>query len=336
MNHPSILVIDDEPVVQASLAALLEGEQYYFVITKDGPEGLEVANKMHPDVILLDVMMPGMDGYEVCQKLRADPQLAEIPILMITALDDRESKLRGLEAGADDFLPKPFDRVELRARLRTVTRLDRFRKLYNERLKLENALNELQQAYDETIKGWSRAIDLRDADTEGHSQRVMALTVQLAIAAGVPEQEMIHISRGALLHDIGKLGIPDGILRKPGKLTKEEYLLMQKHPQWALDMLSPIQYLHPALDIPYCHHEKWDGTGYPRGLKGEEIPLSARVFAIVDVWDALISERPYRAAWSQPQAKDYICEQSGTHFDPKLVKLFFGLLDKNPSPGMEP
>ncbi|MCX7964559.1 MAG: GAF domain-containing protein [Candidatus Sumerlaea chitinivorans] len=192
----------------------------------------------------------------------------------------------------------------------------------------EAAAIALRDAYDATIEGWSRAIDLRDHETKGHSQRVADLTVRLAWAVGVEPEQIIHIRRGALLHDVGKLGVPDAILRKPGPLTPEEWEIMRKHPQYAMDMLGEIEFLRPALEIPYCHHEKWDGSGYPRGLKGEEIPLSARLFAVVDVWDALASDRPYRAAWPHDWIVEYIREQSGKHFDPKVVEVFLEMIQK--------
>ncbi|MGD0708349.1 MAG: HD domain-containing phosphohydrolase [Anaerolineaceae bacterium] len=187
---------------------------------------------------------------------------------------------------------------------------------------LQRSNLELSVAYDATIKGWSRAMDIRDQETEGHTQRVTEMTVRLAEIMRISDEQIVHIRRGALLHDIGKLGVPDAILLKPGKLTDEEWIIMRKHPQVAYDMLLPIDYLRPALDIPYCHHEKWDGTGYPRGLKGESIPLAARLFAIVDVWDALCSNRPYRPAWSKEKALEYIQSNSGSHFEPQIVNLF--------------
>jgi HD-GYP domain-containing protein (c-di-GMP phosphodiesterase class II) len=187
---------------------------------------------------------------------------------------------------------------------------------------------ELQQAYDATIEGWSSALDLRDKETEGHSQRVTDMTLVMAVRMGISQQELVHMRRGALLHDIGKMGIPDKILLKPDKLTNEEWAIMQQHPEIAFQLLSPIAYLQPALDIPYCHHEKWDGSGYPRGLKGEEIPLAARVFAIVDVWDALTSDRPYRKAWTAERSRQYILEQSGKHFDPQVVVVFQKMIDE--------
>jgi HD-GYP domain-containing protein (c-di-GMP phosphodiesterase class II) len=187
---------------------------------------------------------------------------------------------------------------------------------------------ELRIAYDTTLDGWASALDLRDKETEGHSRRVTEMTLQLAQTMGISESELVHIRRGAILHDIGKIGIPDSILHKPGPLTEEEWVIMRKHPQLAYNMLSPIEYLHPALAIPYNHHERWDGTGYPRGLKGEKIPLAARIFAVADVYVVLTSDRPYRPAWSEQNVLKYIRDQSGRHFDPKIVKAFFDLIRK--------
>lgn len=192
---------------------------------------------------------------------------------------------------------------------------------------LQRSNVELTLAYDATIEGWSYALDLRDKETEGHSLRVTEMTLRLARAMGMSDAELVHVRRGALLHDIGKMGVPDQILLKPGPLTEEEWEIMSKHPVYAYEMLSPIAYLRPALDIPYCHHEKWDGTGYPRGLKGEQIPLVARIFAVVDVWDALSSDRPYRPAWPEDKVFEYIREQAGKHFDPKVVEVFLEIID---------
>lgn len=189
-----------------------------------------------------------------------------------------------------------------------------------EELQISNT--KLMLAYDATIEGWSKAMDLRDEETEGHTQRVTQMTIQLAKSLGLSDDQLVHLRRGALLHDMGKLGIPDRILLKPGKLTDEEWVIMRKHPQYAYDMLSPIDYLRPAMEIPYSHHEKWDGSGYPRGLKGVEIPMAARIFAVVDVWDALTSDRPYRSAWEHTRVREYIEQNSGSHFDPQVVKAF--------------
>jgi HD-GYP domain-containing protein (c-di-GMP phosphodiesterase class II) len=194
---------------------------------------------------------------------------------------------------------------------------------------LQHSNAELNLAYDTTIEGWSRALDLRDEGTEGHTERVTEMTERLARALGVDESELVHIRRGALLHDMGKMGIPDSILLKRGALTNSEWEIMRRHPVYAHEMLSHIIYLKRSLDIPYCHHERWDGTGYPRGLKGEEIPLAARIFAVVDVWDATTSDRPYRAAWPQEKARAYILEESGKYFDPHIVKVFLSLMDRS-------
>ena len=194
---------------------------------------------------------------------------------------------------------------------------------------LQQSNMELALAYDATIAGWSRAMDLRDKETEGHTQRVTELTLKLARAMRVNEPELAQIRRGALLHDIGKMGVPDNILLKADQLTSEEWEKMRQHPVWAYEMLSSIRYLQPALDIPYCHHEKWDGTGYPRGLKGDAIPISARIFAVADVWDAITSDRPYRRGWSEEDALKYIEEQSGKYFDPGVVQEFFRLIHED-------
>jgi putative nucleotidyltransferase with HDIG domain len=198
--------------------------------------------------------------------------------------------------------------------------------LYNN---LQRSNTELFLAYDNTLEGWANALELRDKETEGHTHRVTELTIRLARQMGIQDEDMNYVRWGALLHDIGKMGIPDDVLLKPGKLTEEEWVIMRKHPEYAFNVLSSISYLERALDIPYCHHEKWDGSGYPRGLEGEDIPLVARIFAIIDVWDALSSDRPYRKAWPKEKVLNYIREQAGSHFDPDVVDAFFDLLSKD-------
>jgi len=192
---------------------------------------------------------------------------------------------------------------------------------------LQESHRELEKAYQATLEGWVRALDLRDKETEGHTQRVTILTQRLARSMGIEGDALVHITRGALLHDIGKMAIPDGILLKPGQLTDDERMLIQKHPVYAYEMLSPIAFLIPAIDIPYCHHEKWDGSGYPRGLRGKEIPFAARIFPVVDVWDALTSNRPYRRALPQYEVRARIKADSGKHFDPVVVDAFMELKD---------
>jgi HD-GYP domain-containing protein (c-di-GMP phosphodiesterase class II) len=189
---------------------------------------------------------------------------------------------------------------------------------------LQDSNTELSIAYDATLEGWAKALELRDRETVGHAHRVIEMTLRVADQMGIRGEAMQHIRRGALLHDIGKMGIPDSILLKPGPLTPAEWEIMRQHPAHAYEMLKTIDYLTPALEIPYCHHERWDGKGYPQGLSAESVPLSARIFAIVDVWDALTSNRPYRRAWPELQALEYISRESGRHFDPEVVKAFFG------------
>jgi putative two-component system response regulator len=289
-------------------------------------------------------------------------------IIMLTSKGERQDRLEALEAGVDDFLVKPLDPDELTARLNVARRIldmqadlrDRSARLETLHTALERQNSELAHsvemveaanahletrvrertqelaesnrelmlAYDATIVGWSRALDLRDRETEGHTQRVAEMGVRLARAVGIPEPEIVHIRRGALLHDIGKMGIPDSILLKPAGLTDDEWDVMRKHPDYAFRMLTPITFLQPALCIPYCHHEKWDGTGYPRGLKGQSIPLAARLFAIVDVFDALTSDRPYREAWTVQTVLKHLRDQAGTHFDPQLVEEFIKLVEE--------
>jgi putative two-component system response regulator len=327
MSSPSnILIVDDDSRGRETLEAVLTGLGHNLHFCDNGLDALKQASILQPDLILLDVMMPGIDGFEVCRRIRADPLLADVPVVMTTALDDKASRLEGIEAGADDFISKPIDRMEIRARVNTIIRLNRYRKLMKQQADLLQAHHELQDAYEATLKGWVRALDFRDNETGDHSRRVTLLTVELARLMGINEDELVHVRRSALLHDIGKIAVPDSILHKTGPLTEAEWDIMRKHPQIAIEMLEPIEYLRPALAIPFNHHERWDGTGYPRGIKGEEIPLAARIFAVVDVWDALSSDRPYRKAWPYDKIVEHMRQQSGTHFDPKVVELFLQMM----------
>ncbi len=195
-------------------------------------------------------------------------------------------------------------------------------------LERTRAEENLLKAYDTTLEGWAKALELRDKETEDHSRRVVELTITLAKAMGIEEEELHHIRRGAILHDIGKMGIPDEILRKRGKLTISERKVIEQHPVYSYELLSSIPFLEKALDVPYCHHEHWDGSGYPRGLKGEEIPVAARIFSVVDVWDAICSDRPYSKAWPREKAIQYLKEESGKYFDPECVSVFLDLVEQ--------
>ncbi len=234
----------------------------------------------------------------------------------------RDGHFVWLETSARAILDRKTDTIsEIQTASRDITERKKAEKA------LQDAHNNLQESYQRTIEGWVRALDLRDRETEGHTQRVTELTIKVARTLGFSEEELTHIRRGALLHDMGKMAIPDDILQKPGPLNEVEWERMRRHPMYAYDMLSPIAYLLPSLDIPFCHHERWDGSGYPRGLKGEEIPLVARLFSIVDVWDALSSDRPYRKKMPRWEVVSYLREKSGILFDPKLVDIFLSVID---------
>jgi putative nucleotidyltransferase with HDIG domain len=540
-EQPVILCVDDEAANLKLLENILMPRGYALVTAASGQEALQKINSQAIDLVILDVMMPGMDGFEVCRQIKADRKLRDIPIIIITALSAKQDRIRGIEAGAEEFLSKPFDQTEALARIKILLRL---KELNDHRQRAEAALQkshdeldgkvrertaelaraneilqadiielqraeeknqrqlnhltalsaidriiasnfdlrisfdeilrrvkaelgidaadimvlnstsqrlefgaglgfrthtaekvhvrldeshagravldrqlvkitnlkdqpgglplnnfpagedfvcyyavpliakgevkgvlevfqrsvsepdaewldflkalagqaaiaidnatmfdclqrtnaELTLAYDATIEGWSRALDLRDKETEGHSQRVTEMTMKLARAFGFNETELVQVRWGSLLHDIGKMGIADGVLLKPGPLTADEWKLMKQHPTIAYEMLAPVRYLRLALDIPYRHHEKWDGSGYPQGMKGEQIPLAARIFAVVDVWDAMRSDRPYRARWPEEKVASHIRSLAGTHFDPQVVELF---LKMNPLPDLE-
>jgi response regulator RpfG family c-di-GMP phosphodiesterase len=530
-RNPIILCVDDQEANLKLLEKILVPRGYTVVRSANGQDALRKIKSQAIDLVLLDIIMPGMDGFEVCRQIKEDQKLRDIPVILITAMTFRQDRIRGIEAGADEFLSKPFDQTEALARIKILLKV---KELNDERKRIEEALqkshteleskvqertaelskanetlqadiierqraeekikrqlehltalsaidrvvasnfdlrisfaeilrhvkaelgidatdilvlnstsqilefgaglgfrgqdaektqmrlgeshagravlerklieipnlkdqpdnsllsklrggedfvcyyavpllakgevkgvlevfqrsalepdaewldflkalagqaaiaidnatlfdslqhsnSELTLAYDATIEGWSHALDLRDKETEGHSRRVTEMTVRLARAFGFSEAELVQVRWGALLHDMGKMGIADGILLKPGPLTAEEWVLMKQHPTIAYEMLAPIRYLRLALDIPYRHHEKWDGSGYPQGLRGEQIPLTARIFAVVDVWDAMRSDRPYRASESEKKVRAYIRSLSGTHFDPKVVEMF--------------
>lgn len=232
-----------------------------------------------------------------------------------------------LRKRAENRLQTAYAELEWRVQERTEELSHSVAELEKEICERQRVEAELRESYDATLEGWSRALEMRERETAGHSKRVVHLTLLLAQKLGMNEDDIVNVRRGAVLHDIGKMGVPDSILLKPGPLTPEEWEIMREHPRMAFDALSRVAFLRPSLDIPYCHHEHWDGSGYPRGLRGEEIPLAARLFAVVDVWDALNSERPYRRAWSEQAVLAYIGQQAGRQFDPRVVSAFFEVLD---------
>jgi putative two-component system response regulator len=357
--HATILIIDDCAASRENLVTLLAHRGHRLLVADDGAAALGLTHRERPDLIITEILMPSMDGYEFVRQVRAIPRLAATPVIFLTATYlESEARALARDCGVQHLLIKPCEpEVVLRTveaalgspslerpvppsadfnqqhlRLLTNKLAQKVAELeYSQAslVKLVEALRkaneELAQSYDATLEGWTRALDMRDHETEGHTQRVTDLTVRLARAMGIGGDELTAIRRGALLHDIGKFAVPDSILLKPGPLDAAEWKLMRLHPVHARQLLEPIKFLRPALDIPCWHHEKWDGTGYPNGLKGKQIPLAARIFAVVDVWDALRSKRPYHDAWPDQRALEFILDQSSKHFDPEMVEHFMHL-----------
>lgn len=322
-NSRTILVVGDKPASRELVEAVLAGQGYDLAFADGDAAALVSSGEVRPDLVLLTLGMPDM--VKMCRRLRTEPALVATPFLVVAQADDRGGRLLAVEAGADDLISEPLDAVELRTRVNAMMRLDSYRKrvvAYETGSGIAQALG----ALDATLESWGRALELRGIESVGHTERVSSMALELAEAMGISDAELVHVRRGSLVHDIGKMGIPDRIMFKVGPLDEDEWAEMRQHPICAYELLSPVDVLRPALEIPYCHHEKWDGSGYPRALRGEQIPLSARVFAVVDVWDALHSDRSYRPAWSNSEVNDYLHEQSGQHFDPDVIRTFFDLL----------
>jgi putative nucleotidyltransferase with HDIG domain len=327
-----ILVVDDEEAIREVVSTLLEAQGYKCTVCQNGRVGLEAFRGDTFDLVLSDIVMPEMDGLKLLGELRVqDP---DVPVIMVTAMHDISIALEAIRAGAYDYILKPFEKDQLHLSVR--------RALEHRQLVLENrtyqsdlehlvaertqqlsiALQDLEQSYDYTLEALGGALDAKDAETEGHCQRVTAFTITIAKAMGVDKGLLRHIARGAFLHDIGKMGVPDSILRKPGPLTDEERAVMRKHCEIGFSVLERIPFLKEAAEIVLSHQECYDGSGYPRGLKGEQIPLGARIFAVADTLDAMISDRPYRKALPISVARDEIRRYSGRQFDPRVVEVF--------------
>lgn len=311
--RPKLLLVDDEPSNLQVLRHTLQ-EDYRLVFAKDGEKALELAVAEAPQLILLDVMMPVMTGYEICQKLKCDKRTAQIPVIFVTALSDADDETKGFAAGAVDYLTKPVSPSVVKARVRTHLSLVQIDELRQTRLQIIHCLG-LAAAY-------------KDNETGRHVMRMSHISRVLARAAGFSEIEVENLYHAAPMHDIGKIGTPDAILLKKGSLDADEWAVMRNHSQIGGDILgkhsSPL--LTMAYNIAMTHHEKWDGSGYPKGLKGEEIPLEGRIVALADVFDALTSERPYKSAWTIEATLEYINRERGHHFDPELVELFMAHL----------
>jgi putative two-component system response regulator len=308
-NQPLILAVDDEASNLQLLRHILQ-DQYRLLFAKDGPRALELARQEQPQLILLDVMMPGMTGYEVCTQLKADPATAAIPVIFVTALSEADDEVIGFDAGAVDYITKPVSPPIVRARVRTHLSLVR--------------IDELKRTRLEIVQRLGLAAEYKDNETGLHVIRMSHYARILGLALGMSEAEADDLLHAAPMHDVGKIGIPDSILRKPGPLDKDEWKIMQSHATIGGDIIGRHDsgMLAMAHDLAVTHHEKWDGSGYPLGLAGEQIPLVGRIVAIADVFDALTSARPYKQAWPVEKAVGYLEEQRGKHFEPRLVDVF--------------
>lgn len=283
-----VLVADDTESIRTLFRRLLIADGHDVISAGDGPAALEAVRRHQPDVILLDVGMPAMDGLEVCRRLKADPATRLTPIVLVTGQTDLNDRIRGIEAGADEFLSKPVHPHELRARVRSLSRV-------------KHLIDDLDSA-EAAFMTLALTIEARDPLTKGHCERLASHSVRLGQAIGLADDDLEALHRGGYLHDVGKVGVPDAVLLKPGPLTAEEFELMKRHPEIGDSLCAPLQSLRRVRPIILSHHERLDGSGYPNGLRGDEVPLLAQIVGIVDVFDALTSERPYRGAWSTEEA----------------------------------
>jgi putative nucleotidyltransferase with HDIG domain len=338
MANDRILVVDDEETIREIVSSMLGGAHFQTRQASSGVEALAVLGTGEEfDLVLSDLMMAEMDGIALLE--RAKERYPDMPVVMVTAVHDIQVALQALRNGAYDYLLKPFEREQLLATVRRALehrRLKRENDAYRSNLETlvaartqqwKTALSNLEKSYDITLEALGDALDLKDAETEGHSRRVTAYTIAIARKIGLTKEEINVIARGAFLHDIGKMAIPDDILRKPGKLTEDEMAIMKEHCYRGYKIISRIPFLAEAAEIVYSHQERFDGLGYPRGLKGEEIPLGARIFAIADTLDAMRSDRPYRKAQSIQAVRKEIELWSGKQFDPQIVKVFLEMPD---------
>ncbi|MBT7323668.1 MAG: response regulator, partial [Anaerolineae bacterium] len=326
-----ILIIDDDKALTFGIRAMLNRAGYRTKVSHNGHEGIDLVEKFNPDLIICDVMMPEISGFEVLEEITQRNKSSEIPFIFLTARTSQADKTHGLSEGADDYITKPFHSDELLLRIEAIIRrkkltLSQSALQNKEKMStLQSEIEELQKLIgigDDFIDGLVNMLKLRDNETEEHARRVLDFSERMAEEVGITNSALQHMRWGVVLHDIGKIAIPDSILKKPGPLTKEEYETMKEHVCFAYQMLSALNLPTAVTDIPQYHHEKWDGSGYMMGLSGTDIPLSARLFTLVDVWDALTSDRPYRKAWSIEKTKAYFEEEKGKHFDPDLTDIF--------------
>ncbi len=330
-----ILIVDDEANVRSVLKRHLESEGAECETSHDGMDALCKLKQRNFSLVISDIMMPGISGMELLHRVKGkDPEIA---FIMITGMKDIHLAVDSLRIGACDFITKPFDLQGMRhaverafERRRLLIENRRYReklesKVRKRTLELNEALQGVEESYKITLEALVTALDAREHETQAHSQRVREYTLTLAAHLELGQEDLVQVGRGALLHDVGKIGVPDSILLKPGKLSKEEWVEMKKHPRIGYDILQSIEFLAPAARIVLSHQERWDGRGYPNGLSGENIPLGARVFAVADTLDAMTSDRPYRKALSYEAALKEIRSCAGTQFDPRIVEAFLGV-----------
>jgi putative nucleotidyltransferase with HDIG domain len=336
MPQERILIVDDEESVRAVAAALLEQSGYATTTIESAEEAIaRLSQDPDYDLVLSDVMMPGTDGLTLLDQICADHP--GMPVVMLSAVNDFHVVTNAFRRGAIDYLLKPFERAELESIVMRAIEHGRLRKqnsIYRQNLesivsartgRLRSTMQDLERSYDITLEAMGDALDLRDEETEGHSRRVTAYTIALAQAMGVEAEELRVIARGAFLHDIGKIATPDNILLKPGRLSDEEMAIMKQHCERGYEMVRKIPFLREAAEIVYAHQERFDGTGYPRGLRGDDIPLGARIFAIADSLDAMTSDRPYRKGTTFAAATEEIVRCAGQQFDSRIVEVFLAM-----------
>jgi putative two-component system response regulator len=322
LGRPSILIAEDDLATRALLRATLERADYRVCEFEDGASALTEILRCPPDVALLDIGMPEMDGLEVTRALRGTPSTALLPVILVTARGRLDDKVAGLDAGASDFITKPFEPAELLARVRA-------------NLRLSSALRRLESTQD-VLVALASAVDAKDPLTEHHCGRVAGRALALAHSAGLSQEEIEAVGYGAVLHDVGKIGINDDVLMKPGTLTESERTEMQRHPLIGDAILQPLRLGGIVGPIVRGHHERWDGGGYPDGLHGQAIPIGARIVAVVDAYDAMTHDRPYRARLSDDEARNELARHRGTQFDPELVDSFMAILDRPAEELQEP
>lgn len=333
LTQPSVLVVDDT-AQNLNVASRILREHYRALVALDGNKALEIARSEDaPDLILLDVMMPGLNGYEVCRQLKADEKTRDIPVIFLTALDEATSEAAGFEVGAVDYITKPISPATMLARVRTHLQLRAHEKHLKEMVSqrthaLEERTRELEETRLEVIRRLGRAAEYKDDATGLHVIRMSQYAKLLALSAGFSEDRAELLFNAAPMHDIGKIGIPDHILQKPSALTVEEWDIMRQHPAIGAGIIGKQEneLLQAARVVALTHHEKWNGSGYPRNRVGKDIPIEGRIVAVADVFDALTSKRPYKEAWPIEQALDFLRKESGSHFDPDLIPRFLELV----------